>query len=1473
MQYPISFKRDTEKSETPLYTSSPYSSSYSTREKIRQLRKSFLEADPSAPILNKPKVNKYLSKERSGSIESSPSSALPESSNSSTDQSSCMVLSPNLSENQFLTDTVKMEELPKVHHAEIVSVRKEDSNSSSESETSSDDDTSINSKNIMVDIKPIPDISEPDGVSESSPDNITPRLEAPPQKQNIWGPGNRKKSLESGGENENLEQADPAPQTHYKVETDLFPNTEFSHMYENRKVRGEIMKDFGEPLQSSSPKLDSDTGDNAEEYYQMNPDNRFQDPALANYHETSQAYALDTDYDNKPKKKGFLSFFKKPNRAKDAGSDDFIHIDPRMESGLRSDSEEEEREFQDLYGDQSPRFHILPPTSRLDDTPQVSATGVTAQKSLFQPYNSKHADAVIMNLSQSPQYIPAQPAVNLPDCVPNQDDLPPPCNQQVIDFGASLVFGETDLDAVFKERQERKLDRKLSTSKPTNLDELMDEPLEITRLNESFRSQPDLEPEPAAEPQPEPVTERFYPEHERTQEIDIDAILGLDSTSEETEEELEKEQSFHSNSSEVDRVTRYNTYKNKSVAKAPKTPEPVYTREEYYPSQKITTVNGETTFSASPEFSYMQQFASELKSETFEARQSSPTIPQYKPYEIKGPEQYIPIKPMFNGKPEPEPLPSAEFVYQSQLTDFNPQIPYPRNPVHSFAPTQVLTSPGDPGAQPGNMKQQHDRLIAELSSKQKPMIPEQELDFSLEQRRLEEEQQMLSNANLVLQEQLEAKETERRNLEQNLVEESTDENYDDQSIGRKKSKPKSIFSFKKKEKPVKQGPMRAPPPTKVPDQPTIEVDERRRMPKQKSKSGFSFFSSKDKKKDRANPEKWDEENIETADVNMTETQPIHPIQPIGPSSLYTVEPENYPQIDPEDQNDEINDNSHTLAKDVVAEIMRSTANLAIQEEKKVEKPAFIKLPSRASLRVSRKKSKTDIKSPGIIEPVYIAGQDVPVEREEMKDEGFQPSLPRSESKSRFSMRMPKKKDKVSVQKKTEQIPPQVVSDERTDDNLITEQNLDQSRSTTPQSRPESRNRKEKPSGFAEMFGFRSSKRTKSVERPKSMVGSKSPGPVSAYRPKSSDISQYKPQQHIQQRKENSMASYFGIPSPVPAPLPVENGATGHELNTSQSDYGLSYEPRVEDNYNNPESTEVTYSQVKHVQKPEINNEKPVISRTSPPPESTPEKTVSPVFISIQEPTPQPSPVPEPSPEPSPAPKYEPEPESEPEYKPKPEHKPKPEYKPEPVRAPVSIVEQAPYPPQPSHRNSIQRSISNTSHFQQRPSPPNPNQNPEQRRPSSQNHLTQLSRSVPREQHQAPRMNQSSVNRPGVPPPGPPEAGGMRRQTGRQSGRFKKGSGPGNSSFVSHDSSMNASYASQGSNDAQSRFMDTLSSPEERIPMRMKSGSVGRVEGERLMREQGIHLTPAKSEESIRETGRGQGRGRGKDKKAGECSVM
>lgn len=113
-----------------------------------------------------------------------------------------------------MSDTVQQEELPRVHHAEIVSVRREDTTSvsegeeedsssqaSSNSDTSDDEERSVNSRNIMINIKPV---SEPGGASSSSTtdggssdsntEQVTPRLEAPPQKQNIWGASRQKPS-------------------------------------------------------------------------------------------------------------------------------------------------------------------------------------------------------------------------------------------------------------------------------------------------------------------------------------------------------------------------------------------------------------------------------------------------------------------------------------------------------------------------------------------------------------------------------------------------------------------------------------------------------------------------------------------------------------------------------------------------------------------------------------------------------------------------------------------------------------------------------------------------------------------------------------------------------------------------------------------------------------------------------------------------------------------------------------------------------------------------------------------------------------------------------------------------------------------------------------------------------------------------------------------------------------------------------
>merc|ERR1719336_3825568 len=112
-----------------------------------------------------------------------------------------------------------------------------------------------------------------------------------------------------------------------------------------------------------------------------------------------------------------------------------------------------------------------------------------------------------------------------------------------------------------------------------------------------------------------------------------------------------------------------------------------------------------------------------------------------------------------------------------------------------------------------------------------------------------------------------------------------------------------------------------------------------------------------------------------------------------------------------------------------------------------------------------------------------------------------------------------------------------------------------------------------------------------------------------------------------------------------------------------------------------------------------------------------------------------------------------------------------------------------------------------------------------------------------------------------------QAGG-RRQTGRQSGRFKRGGGGANTSALSAEGALNASMLSQGSNEAQSRFMESLVNPNMAPAGRRNVGSLGRAEGARVMREGGRGpLPPARSEESVREIGK-TARGRGKDKKTG-----
>ena len=82
----------------------------------------------------------------------------------------------------------------------------------------------------------------------------------------------------------------------------------------------------------------------------------------------------------------------------------------------------------------------------------------------------------------------------------------------------------------FHEEAQPSMDNSLPHQKPTSLDDLIDD----------FNKKQSVElssPVSLSAPQP-----RFIPEHERTQEIDIDALLNLSDTPEETEEELLEEE-------------------------------------------------------------------------------------------------------------------------------------------------------------------------------------------------------------------------------------------------------------------------------------------------------------------------------------------------------------------------------------------------------------------------------------------------------------------------------------------------------------------------------------------------------------------------------------------------------------------------------------------------------------------------------------------------------------------------------------------------------------------------------------------------------------------------------------------------------------------------------------------------------------------------------------------------------------------
>ena len=358
--------------------------------------------------------------------------------------------------------------------------------------------------------------------------------------------------------------------------------------------------------------------------------------------------------------------------------------------------------------------------------------------------------------------------------------------------------GETDLDAAYQERQQgRPLERKLSMSKPTNLDELLSEELDgsggpAVIMNTSVEV-PDSPERTTAEPAL--GSQHFYPEHERTQEIDIDAILFgdyLEDTPEETEEDLDKENAnFSFNSHEIDSMTRLNTKLNSGpIITTPEIPTTYITAAtgsastSYSAHDKITTFNGETTFSASPPSpGYLSaSLAEELVQSGGGGAGNGESIVMAQSINS------------YHHRPAPPLPPVRQEPHHSQQQHHHHQ---PIIMSHEQLQPQEL---------------ELERQLQQLELQDRALLEEQKL--------LEVEQLRLAQENSVLQSQLEAKERERlaAEAEEKKKRKKTEvvfsekkqvftQRFDTKVEEPKKPKPKSLFNFdslKKKKRKNKQ---------------------------------------------------------------------------------------------------------------------------------------------------------------------------------------------------------------------------------------------------------------------------------------------------------------------------------------------------------------------------------------------------------------------------------------------------------------------------------------------------------------------------------------------------------------------------------------------------------------------------------------------------------------------------------------------
>ena len=449
------------------------------------------------------------------------------------------------------TATVQSQDIPKLHHAQLCSLPK-DTTYSSSSFSSSEEDAVDSARSLMVSINPVSLVrSEVQSVQVQ-------RIEAPPQRQNIWGPSPRH-SVQHDHLQLQLVSEHDNPVTSVSMGDQIFSHSASSfhppaHMnfgeeqqgnylhYQTEQVDSSVRANQHKSSRSVSFENALDTETEAEEAPQLieresedEPillERSFQDPAFANFVDSQKEKSPE-----KPKKKGFLSsLFKKSSKRQQPYGDDYIHIERKLDIWENSESEADSK-IHDMM-DQSPRFHFLKgdasprlPFEMNFPVPVVPMPGSPAARRLF-PDNHNH------DLVEDHDRLH-----RVEDCGTMQEIPPTPQNnydQQFDERNYETIHSMKVSPAPshikpniceiskFHEEAQPSMDNSLPHQKPTSLDDLID----------GFNKEQCLEIfSPVSTEQP-----RFIPEHERTQEIDIDALLNLSDTPEETEEELLEEE-------------------------------------------------------------------------------------------------------------------------------------------------------------------------------------------------------------------------------------------------------------------------------------------------------------------------------------------------------------------------------------------------------------------------------------------------------------------------------------------------------------------------------------------------------------------------------------------------------------------------------------------------------------------------------------------------------------------------------------------------------------------------------------------------------------------------------------------------------------------------------------------------------------------------------------------------------------------